>query len=88
MISELEMEMKINQGKIIGRGNCVNTWMTAAIGYKKKCLAEIVGIREKDYGPKVMNELINEANNRVIGVSIYPARGNEIKRFERIKERF
>ncbi len=88
LIEEIEIEMVSNEGRMKYRGNCVGAWMRARIGYGGKSLAEIVGISELDHGPTVLNELLETGNERVIGFAFYPPRGSELKRFERIKEKF
>lgn len=67
--------------------NCVNVWMSAPVGSVGASLAKVIGIQEEDYGPKVMNQILDSGNDRVLGAAIYPPRGQEFLRFQRIRER-
>lgn len=69
-------------------GNCVNVWMRFAVGDRGESLSEVIGIREDDFGPRVMKELLEGGNERVLGAAVYPPRGNEYRRFERTREPF
>lgn len=69
------------------RDNCVNVWMSAPVGSAGASLSKLIGIKEEDYGPKVMNQILEQGNDRVLGAAIYPLRGKEFRRFQQIRER-
>lgn len=69
-------------------GNCVNAWMRTAVGDRGESLSQVIGIQEDDFGPRVMREILEGGNERVLGAAIYPPRGYEFRRFERTREPF
>jgi hypothetical protein len=68
--------------------DCMSTWTLARIGAGRRTLAEVVGIGVVRYVPAVMDALLDEGNERVLGTAVYPVRGREFRRFDRIRERF
>lgn len=71
-----------------GRGDCISTWTLAPVGARRRTLAAVVGIDVLRYVPAVMDALLEEGNERVLGAAVYPARGREFARFERTREGF
>ena len=68
--------------------DCISTWTLAPIGNRARTLAQVVGIDVVRYVPAVMDALLEEGNPRVLGAALYPVRGREFRRFERIREGF
>lgn len=86
----LRAEARRRRGPIdldVNRDNCVNVWMSAPVGSAGASLAKVIGIQEEDYGPAVMNQILDSGNDRVLGAAIYPPRGQEFRRFQLIRER-
>lgn len=68
--------------------DCMSTWTLARVGAGRRTLAEVAGIDVVRYVPAVMDALLDQGNERVLGSAVYPVRGREFRRFDRIRERF
>ncbi len=69
-------------------GNCVNVWMSAPVGRGGESLARVIGVREEDFGPRAMRQMLEGGNHKVLGAAVYPPRGKEFLRFERTRDPF
>ena len=87
-VAGLESEARRSGGPLAFHGNCVNVWMRAPIGSRGEPFSSVIGIDEDDYGPEVMKQILERGNERVLGAAVYPPRGQEFRRFERIREPF
>jgi len=84
-VAAMEADMRVHGGEMAFRGNCISVWTRARIGEQGEDLAALAGIADRDYAPLVMRQLVVAGNRRVIGVAIYPARGRELRRIDRIR---